>query len=134
MLRIILHSEYKILGKPSFFRRRVSCTRSGYHRYLEMPLRRGHVGAVDGGDVLGAAVPHHQFQLGLHYLQYPVDAWLTECSQAPEERASDSYPFGAQRKRFEHIRSAADPAVDKHGNPVPDLIDHFGKRLDGRST
>src|SRR5205807_7119773 len=88
----------------------------------DVPIWRCDVGAVYGSDRLSTAVSHHQLQLALKNFQNPVDACLPESPQSPQERASDPHGPGPQRDRLKHVRSPPDTSVDKHGNPIADLV------------
>src|SRR5579864_6963375 len=70
---------------------------------LDFPFGCGHVGAVDIGDRLGAAIAHCQFELALQDFDHAIDASLAKGSQSPQVRTSNADSLGAQRQGLERI-------------------------------
>lgn len=48
--------------------------------HLDFPIGSGNVSAINIGDLLGAAIAHHHFQLTLQDFEHPVHSCLPESS------------------------------------------------------
>src|SRR6185295_7107089 len=80
----------------------------------ELPVRRSNVRAVDVGNGARAAVAHCEFEFALQDFNDPLDAGLTERTEAPQKGPADPDGFRAQRERLENVGTAAKSAVDEH--------------------
>src|SRR5262249_17045245 len=88
----------------------------GLFRLSKLPVRVGDVGSVDIADRARPAVAHDQLEFSLQNFDYAIDARLAESAEPPQEWPADSYRFGAECERFEHVRTAAETAVNENRN------------------
>ena len=59
-------------------------------------------------------------------IDHRLNTRLAKCGQSPRLGPSDTDSGRAQRQRFEDIRTATDPAVDKYGSAAVYRRDDFG--------
>ena len=93
------------------------------HRVSPGDVRGGHLGRARAAEQLQA-----QLELGAQQLEHLRDALLAAGREAAEHGAAGERRAGAERERLEHVRAAADAAVDQHLDPLADRLDHLRQR------
>jgi hypothetical protein len=74
--------------------------------------------------------PHVPLEFRAHQAKGPLNAGLTGCCQRKEVEAARTNRLGAQRKRFQHMRSALDSSVHDHVDLVAHGIDDFSQLIE----